>query len=323
MEHAAVYHRGASHRLGWCGGSPVMQQIRFKIETMARLTAPLLITGESGTGKELVAKGLHMLSGRSAGPLAAINCGSFTESLLEDTLFGHERGAFTGALNARRGVFQQADGGTLFLDEIGDLPLPFQAALLRVLDEKRVCRIGAEHSDEVDFRLVAATNRDLNTMIKKRQFRLDLYHRISTLSIETVPLRDHPEDLLELSQFFLTETAEELGRRGIDQSAIEKMAAYDWPGNVRELKNVLYRAAALSDRSTLSAEDINIPVDGPKKIRCNLQDVSADQLARILASHQGNITAAARALGVPRTSLRDRIRQDAEVPSEDQICLAV
>jgi DNA-binding NtrC family response regulator len=323
MEQAAAYRSGTTHRLGWCGDSPVMQQIRFEIETMAPLCAPVLITGESGTGKELVAKGLHLMSNRSEGPFAAVNCGSFTESLLEDTLFGHERGAFTGALGARRGVFQQADGGTLFLDEIGDLPLPFQAALLRVLDEKRVCRIGAEHSDQVDFRLITATNRDLQTMIKKQQFRLDLYHRISMLGITTVPLRDHLEDLHSLSEHLLSQTAKELGRRGIDRSALEKMAAYDWPGNVRELKNVLYRAAALSNSPTLSDKDIDIPVAESKKIRCNLKDVSAVQLERILAVHKGNIAAAARALGVPRTSLRDRILSEEQNPAEDPVSTAV
>jgi DNA-binding NtrC family response regulator len=296
--------------LGWVGRSALMQQVRFETEILAPFTASVLVTGESGTGKELVARGLHTLSDRRDGPFAAVNCGGFTESLLEDTLFGHERGAFTGASGARRGIFQQADKGTLFLDEIGDLPLSCQAALLRVLDEKRVSRIGKEGSDEVDFRLVAATNRDLKEMIKKKTFRLDLYHRISTLSIRTFALREHTEDIEDIAARFFSQTKTELGPRSLDRSALDKMSGYEWPGNVRELRNVLFRSAALSPKAVLCADDIDIPSIPRQKNQLRLAKLSANHLASVLAGHNGNIAAAARTLGVPRTSLRDRIKAD-------------
>lgn len=298
-------------KLEWAGRSPVMHQLRGQTEILAPLNAPVLITGESGTGKELIARGLHNLSHRKDGPFIAVNCGGFTESLLEDTLFGHEKGAFTGAATTRRGIFEQARGGTLFLDEIGDLPLSGQAALLRVLDQKCVCRLGGEQSDAVDFRLVTATHRDLKHMVRRKTFRLDLFHRISTLRIETFALRDHLEDVEDLAEHYFAEIASELGPRRLDSSAMERIAAHRWPGNVRELRNVLYRSAALCRNAVLSAEHIDLPIvaTGPK-LPIRLAKLSPKHLAELLAGHDGNIAAAARALGVPRTSLRDRIKAD-------------
>jgi transcriptional regulator with PAS, ATPase and Fis domain len=273
--------------------------------------APVLIVGETGTGKELVAKGLHIRSNRPTGPFVAVNCGGLTASLLEDTLFGHERGAFTGAKSGRKGVFEQANRGTLFLDEIGELPLAQQAALLRILDDKKVRRIGGENAEEVDFRLVVATNRDLPKLVKKGHFRLDLYHRIATLQIQTAPLRKRPEDVGPLADYFLVQMVKEMGDRKLSKAAIEVLCDYSWPGNVRELRNTLYRAAAMSSQQTLDVPHFEFPSHATKHQRCafRLDQLSDVKIEEILFLHGGNVAAAARELGVPRTSLRDRFKR--------------
>ncbi len=293
--------------LHWAGISPAMRLLCAETERMAPLSGPVLVTGESGTGKELVARGLHDLSNRWRGPFVAVNCGGLTESLLEDTLFGHEKGAFTGAGAQRQGVFELADGGTVFLDEIGELPLPQQASLLRVLEDKRVCRIGAGEAVSVDFRLVAATNRNLAKQVKKSRFRLDLYHRITTLTLSTTPLRQRREDVAPLANHFMEELRGEFGDRRLSEDALVKLSGYAWPGNVRELRNVLYRALALTDKLTLTGKHFNIASKATAKPQVRLNRVPREQLIRFLESHDNNVASAARALGVPRTSLRDRL----------------
>jgi DNA-binding NtrC family response regulator len=293
--------------LEWAGRSPALQLLLAETRKLAPLSAPVLITGESGTGKELVARGLHQCSKRSAGPFVTVNCGGLTESLLEDTLFGHEKGAFTGAESRTKGVFEQAHRGTVFLDEIGELPLKQQASLLRVLEEKRVHRIGAASATEVDFRLITATNRNLLKRVKQRRFRLDLYHRIAMLTLTATPLRHRPEDVEPLVQYFCRELRGEFGVRRVAKDALIKLSGYSWPGNVRELRNVLYRAFALTDRRTLTADHFNIVSTSTTKPKVKLSRIPADQLRRFLEMHHDNIAAAARALGVPRTTLRDRL----------------
>ncbi len=294
--------------LDWVGESPSLRLLKEETVKLAPLRAPVLIGGESGTGKELVARALHDCGPRQDRPFVPVNCGGLTETLLEDTLFGHDLGAFTGAARRRQGVFEQADGGTVFLDEIGEMPLGQQAALLRVLDDYRVQRIGSERARKVGFRLVVATNRPLQTLVKKEHFLLDLYHRISTLSLITTPLRDRLEDLPPLARHFCRECSSELGMKELDLGAMARLTGYHWPGNVRELRNVIYRSAALASGRTLQAKDIVMPSDGRlRKNGLRLNKLEDHQLERFLDRHDGNVTAAARELGVPRTTLRDRI----------------
>ncbi len=298
--------------LGLAGVSAQIHLLRMEIARHAVIRAPVLIVGETGTGKELVAAGLHTLSRRSDGPFVPVNCAGITDSLLEDILFGHERGAFTGAGTGRKGVFEQARGGTLFLDEIGELPLSQQSALLRVLDDRRVRRIGAEGSQEVDFRLVAATNRDLLALTKQEKFRVDLYHRIAALRISTTPLRIRSEDVAPLARHFLAQMEGDVGARDLSPGAVDMLSQYPWPGNARELRNALYRAAALSGSVVLEALDFDlVQSKGSMNTRSfRLEDVPDTQLNALLRRNRGNVAAAAREIGVPRTSLRDRLRRN-------------
>jgi DNA-binding NtrC family response regulator len=294
--------------LGWVGASPALRILKQETMKLAPLRAPVLISGESGTGKELVAQALHDCGPRRNRPFVPVNCGGLTESLLEDTLFGHDPGAFTGATRRRQGVFEKADGGTVFLDEIGEMPIGQQAALLRVLDDYQVQRIGSDRSRAVGFRLVAATNRSLRSLVEKERFRLDLYHRISTLSLATTPLRDRMEDVPLLARHFCRDCAAELGMKELDDEAVSRLEDYHWPGNVRELRNVIYRSAALATQERLLAKNIAMP--SPRRIRkpgLRLDKLEDYQLERFLDRHDGNVTAAARELGVPRTTLRDRL----------------
>jgi DNA-binding NtrC family response regulator len=297
--------------LGIVGCSSAMRLVRDEIARLARLRAPVLVTGETGTGKELAARALHTCSPRGSGPFVALNCGSLTQGLAEDVLFGHERGAFTGAGVAHRGAFERAHQGTLFLDEIGELPLSQQAALLRVLDDGRVTRLGGETEEGVSVRLVAATNRDLDRAVSAGGFRLDLYHRLAALRLEMPPLRDRPEDLAPLAQRFLQAMADDVGLRELSRSALEKLGAHPFPGNARELRNALYRAAALSSRRVLTAADLDLePCPGrPRPQPFRLEQVPDGRVEEIVAQHGGNVTAAARALGLPRSTMRDRVRR--------------
>jgi len=297
--------------LGIVGESSSIRLVRDEIVRLARLRAPVLVTGETGTGKELAARALHACSPRADAPFVALNCGSLTETLAEDMLFGHDRGAFTGAGAAHRGAFERAHRGTLFLDEIGELPLPQQAMLLRVLDDGRVTRLGGQEEAVVDARVVAATNRDLEQDVRSGTFRLDLYHRLASLSVRMPPLRDRPDDLPALARRFLDAMADEVGRRELDRSALDALAEHAWPGNARELRNLLYRAAALSSKRVLAAADLGLePIarqQRPRRFR--LEEVPDGRVEQIVADHDGNVAAAARSLGVPRSTVRDRMRR--------------
>ena len=301
-----------SDDLGLVGRSTAMRVLRTDVRRFGALGAPVLIQGETGTGKELVARAIHDCSPRRRGPLVTINCGALSESLVQDALFGHERGAFTGAGGAHRGVFEQADGGTLFLDEIGELPPAQQAALLRVLDDGRVRRLGAERDAKVDVRVAAATNRDLREMGKNGDFRADLYHRLAALRISTPPLRDRPEDIASLAEHFLARMEKEVGPRRLSADALRLLESCKWPGNARELRNVLYRAAALSSRDRISEKALVLDEQRPrtrrKRSASYLRKLSTKRLEEIIERHRGNVASAARELGVPRTTLRDRIK---------------
>jgi DNA-binding NtrC family response regulator len=293
------------------GRSTEMRLVRMEIARLAPLRAPVLITGETGTGKELAARELHGCSRRAGGPFVALNCGSLTETLVEDVLFGHERGAFTGAGAARRGVFERAHGGTVFLDEIGELPSPQQAALLRVLDDGRVTRVGGEGETALDFRLVAATNRDLSAEVEANRFRLDLFHRLAALRIQMPPLRDRPADVELLAERLLESMADDVGARELSDSALTVLRAHAWPGNARELRNVLYRAAALGSSRVIAAADLDLDPgdDRPRRSRYRLEHVPDGRIEEIVAEHGDNISAAARALGLARSTVRDRLRR--------------
>ena len=241
--------RQADFLLHSMGNSASIQGIQREVELVARTNFSILVTGESGSGKELVSQAIHALSLRAEQPLVAVDCGAIAESLIESELFGHEKGAFTGAHQAKAGAFEQADGGTIFLDEIGNLPLALQGKLLRALETRRIHRIGSTREKKVDFRVVAATNANLLAMVERREFREDLYHRLAEYSIRIPPLRERKEDLVFLTQRFLAQTNAELGKqvKGLSTNAWDILQRYDWHGNARELRNHLRRAVLLCD----------------------------------------------------------------------------
>jgi two-component system response regulator PilR (NtrC family) len=237
------------------GRSPNMQVIYQMIETVAEVPSTVLITGESGTGKELVARAIHNQSPRADKPFISINCGAFTETLLESELFGYVKGAFTGATSDRKGLFAAAHKGTIFLDEIGEMPLSMQVKLLRVLQERKVRPVGAHDESAIDTRVIAATNRDLAAMSRDNSFREDLYYRISVIPIELPPLRDRRDDIAVLVNHFVTKYCQQTGRHlSISDGALRLLENYDWPGNVRELENTVERAVALERSDAIQAE---------------------------------------------------------------------
>ncbi len=289
---------------GILGDTQVMRRLREHLTTLAPLSGPVLIEGESGTGKELAAAALHSLSPRANGPLVAVNCGALSPTLANDVFFGHEKGAFTGASDAHRGVFERADGGTLFLDELGELSSAHQSSLLRLLDNGVVCRLGSERVRRVNFRLVAATNRRLETMVEEGTFRLDLFHRIATFSVRTPALRHRKEDIPLMARFFLDQVQKETGPRILTDSAIAKMRDHSWPGNCRELRNVLYKAAVLCGRRELRDCDLELTVStAPQR-----PAVSDEEVVSAIINAGGNVAATARQLGMARSTLRARLK---------------
>ncbi|GIX06421.1 MAG: Fis family transcriptional regulator [Candidatus Poribacteria bacterium] len=310
--------------------SPKMQQVLRIVERVAASDSTVLIRGESGTGKEVIAQLIHSLSPRSQGPFIAINCASIPESLLESELFGHERGAFTGATARRIGRFELAKGGTLFLDEIGDMPLPLQAKLLRVLQERRFERLGGNEPIEADVRILAATHQDLEQLIQEGRFREDLYYRLNVIAIELPPLRERPEDVLPLAEHFLEESRRRLGRgpRALHPETQRLLLAHRWPGNIRELQNAIEHAVVLSTTPEVLPSDLPIAfqklasesavdVAGvnskSEEIPDSLEEAQRifrrEHVRRILQRHGGNRTEAAKALGIQRTYLSRLIRE--------------
>ena len=240
------------------GGSDQMEQVRTLITKVAPTDVPVLITGDNGTGKELVARQLHVQSKRVDGPFLAVNCAAIPEDLAESELFGHEKGAFTGAQNGRAGAFELADGGTLFLDEIGDMPLAMQAKLLRALQEGVVQRLGSQVTTKVDVRVLAATNQDLEAMVTEKTFREDLYYRLHVVRVHLPPLRERPDDIVLLADHFLSAATKRngLGSRRLAKKSLDWLRAQLWPGNVRQLKNVLEGAAVLCDDTEIQTADL-------------------------------------------------------------------
>jgi DNA-binding NtrC family response regulator len=249
--------------IGIIGSCAAMQEMYSKIRKVAPTDSNVLVQGESGTGKELVARALHNLSRRAKAPLISVNCAAIPESLIESELFGHEKGAFTGASASRAGLVEAADGGTLFLDEIGELPLEAQARLLRVLQEGEIRRVGSVQSQKVDVRLIAATHRDLKTLSKIGQFREDLYYRLHVIALKLPPLRERGADVLEIARVFLIRQSTRQGRPGLSFAADAEQAIrhYPWPGNVRELENAIERAVILCEGNNISAELLGIDIE--------------------------------------------------------------
>jgi len=298
------------------GASPAMKEVYDLLERVGESESTVLVSGESGTGKELVARALHRRSKRSAGPFVAINCAAMPEQLLESELFGHTKGAFTDARSARPGLFVQAKGGTIFLDEIGDMPVGLQPKLLRALQERTVRPVGGDTETPIDVRVVAASNRDLETAIEERKFREDLYYRINVIHVELPPLRARGADVILLAthylQHFATQSQKDV--RSLDAEAAEKLSAYAWPGNVRELANCMERAVALTRNESIGVADL------PEKIRSYrtshvlvaatdptelvpMEEVEKRYILRVLEAVGGNKTLAAQVLGLDRKTL--------------------
>ncbi|TWH75843.1 sigma-54 interacting transcriptional regulator [Azomonas agilis] len=256
---------------------PKSQALLRHLQQIAPSDASVLIVGETGTGKELVARHVHNLSNRRNGPFIAVNCGAFSESLVEAELFGHEKGAFTGALHAKAGWFEEANGGTLFLDEIGDLPLAIQVKLLRVLQEREVVRLGSRKSIPIDVRVLAATNVQLEKAINAGNFREDLYYRLTVVSLGLSPLRERPGDILPLIRYFIGEYSRRLGYSEIKLSkeAEDKLMTYSWPGNIRELENVIHHTLLICRNNLIHAADLhlsNLRIDRQEEASSNLNE---------------------------------------------------
>jgi DNA-binding NtrC family response regulator len=311
------------------GTSPRMVEIYKKLAKVARIDAPVLVLGESGSGKELVARAVHANSLRAAAPFVVINCGALPETLLESELFGHERGAFTGATGMRKGLLENASGGTVFLDEISETSLSFQVKLLRVIQEREIRRVGSNETILVDIRLVAATNRDLREMLRQNQFREDLFHRLNVFTIALPPLRERPGDIPFLASHFLKSfnAARQKSVR-LAAEALEVMKRYSWPGNVRELRNVLERAVTFNDTGVIQAselefgESIGKHSEPSKPVASSsssspvaatpggsLEDLEREHIIRVLRETGGNKKKAAEVLGIERRTLYNKAKR--------------
>jgi DNA-binding NtrC family response regulator len=307
---------------GLVGDSPAMVELRRTVDKVAASGATTLVGGESGTGKELVARALHYAGDRASGPFVPVNCGALVDALLESELFGHVRGAFTGADRDKRGLFLAADGGTLFLDEIGELPLELQPKLLRALQHGEVKPVGGVEPIKVDVRVVAATNRDLRAECAAGRFREDLYYRLAVITIDVPPLRDRRQDVAALAVHF-AEAAAHRARRGrveLTPAALGWLAAQDWPGNVRELENCIERAVVLASGDTLDLDDVRPRGAAPPRAAGLAPVVSLDavptldeleraHVLRVLELCEGQKTRAAALLGINRTTLWKKLRQ--------------
>ncbi|WP_337058892.1 sigma-54-dependent transcriptional regulator [Pseudomonas sp. USHLN015] len=332
-EKAASGGAAADGEIGIIGSCASMQELYSKIRKVSPTDSTVLIQGESGTGKELVARALHNLSRRAKAPLISVNCAAIPETLIESELFGHEKGAFTGASAGRAGLVEAADGGTLFLDEIGELPLEAQARLLRVLQEGEIRRVGSVQSQKVDVRLIAATHRDLKTLAKTGQFREDLYYRLHVISLKLPALRERGNDVIEIARAFLARQCTRMGREDLRfaHDAEQAIRHYPWPGNVRELENAIERAVILCESPDISADLLGIDIelddldeedflDTPVQTASNshepTEDLSLeDYFQHFVLEHQDHMTETelARKLGISRKCLWER-RQRLGIP---------
>lgn len=300
---------------GVIAASPEMLRICQTVEKVAKSNISLMITGESGTGKEVLAQALHRASNRRDGPFIAINCAAIPENLLESELFGHEKGAFTGAVKQAIGKVELADKGTIFLDEIGDMPLPLQAKMLRFIQERNFERVGGRKSIPVDVRIVSATNKDLERAQATGEFREDLFFRLNEIDVKIPPLKDREGDVTLLGQFFLQKIGAGMGQKikEFSPAALAAMEQYDWPGNVRELENKVKRAVVLSDGSSILPEDLGLESDEAGTVtfptlRQVREKAERDVVNRALALTGGNVSQAAKLLGVSRPTLYELLK---------------
>jgi DNA-binding NtrC family response regulator len=320
-EEARDLRRAAGTTGELVGESPAIKKLVEQIGRAAKSAASVLVTGERGTGKELVARAIHLMSPRAKGPLEKLNCAALPSELIESELFGHEAGAFTGATKQRRGKFERASGGTLFLDEVGDMPLPMQAKLLRVLQEREIERVGGNETIQVDVRVVAATNRDLVAACESGAFRPDLYDRLNVLPLAIAPLRARREDVSQLARHFLELASASNDRRGmkLGDDAVAVLGSYAWPGNVRELKNVIERLVILTPDEVIRDEDVRncLPGGGTRTaglyrpgvpFRVLAEEAERVILQEALAQHGGQMAATARALDLERSHLYKKAR---------------
>lgn len=300
------------------GTSLPMIELQEMISYVAPTEATVLITGESGTGKELVAAELHKNSDRHHGPFIRVNCAALAESLLESELFGHEKGAFTGADRERDGKFVQAEGGTLFLDEIGETSHAMQVKMLRVLQEQELQRVGGEKTIQTDARIIAATNRDLEEEVRKGNFREDLYYRLNVVTVHVPPLRDRGDDITLLVQFFVEQFATKNRRtvEGITPECLQLLSSYQWPGNVRELENAIERGVILMRGEHLTEKSLPLPIQKQKTVNggavsgaTSLQEVEKQQILKTLEETGGNKSEAARRLGITRKTLQNKLQK--------------
>jgi len=297
------------------GQSEAMQKVFETVTQVSDLFANVLITGESGTGKELIARAIHFNSSRATGPFVAVNCAAIPETLLESELFGYVRGAFTDAKKDRRGLFQEATGGILFLDEISEIPLNLQAKLLRALEDKEIRPLGANQAEKVDTRVLSASNRILDDMVRQGTFRPDLYYRLNVIRVELPPLRERSEDIALLVDHFIRKFSDSARRKvtGIQEEALTALKNYSWPGNIRELEHTIERAVLLGRGSTVGIDDLppQLAACGESAVvlgaalakQLTLRDLEREYIGKVLQTTQGNKTEAARILGVDRTTL--------------------
>jgi DNA-binding NtrC family response regulator len=293
------------------GKSEAMQKVFREIESVAQSNASVIITGESGTGKELVARAIHANSARKFFPLVSVHCGSLTESLLESELFGHEKGAFTGAVYNRKGRFEMADSGTIFLDEIATISPKMQVELLRVLETKSFVRVGGNKEISSDFRVICATNRDLKTMVEKGLFREDLFYRLNVVNINVPPLRERIEDIPMLAEHFIRKYCISMNRplMSIDSSALKRLEEFPFPGNIRELENMIERAIVVGKGKKISLRDLPIGKETISTTIESLGELERNHINQILDKYNWNISAAAKALKVDRVTLYNKIKK--------------
>ncbi|MBD3733400.1 MAG: PEP-CTERM-box response regulator transcription factor [Sphingopyxis sp.] len=320
VENGRLAERGSGDNRvlgGMITGAPEMLKVARTIERVANLDVSVMLLGASGTGKELLARGLHEASGRRDGAFVAINCAAIPENLLESELFGHEKGAFTGAVKTTEGKIELAHGGTLFLDEVGDIPLPLQVKLLRFLQERTIERIGGRKAIAVDTRIVCATHRDLDAMIAQQSFRDDLYYRLAEMVVKIPPLAERPGDAVLLARHFLHHYAPEMNPsvRGFAPDALQAIDEGRWPGNVRELENRIKRAVIMADGKLVMKDDLDLAgaseADGGDYLNLRSAREAADRVAirRAMTQSEGNISSAAKLLGISRPTLYDLLKQ--------------
>jgi two-component system, NtrC family, response regulator HydG len=293
------------------GQSEAMTHVFEAIQTVGPTDATVLITGESGTGKELVARAIHAASGRKFNPFVVIHCGALTETLLESELFGHEKGAFTGAQYRKKGSFEIAEGGSVFLDEIGDVSLKTQTDLLRVLQEHEIRRVGGNQPIHVDFRCISATNRDLEALIEEKQFRFDLYYRLHVFPIHLPPLRQRKEDIPLLAIYFLKKFADSMNKRvsQISPAAMKLLQRYEWPGNVRELENAVERAMVVAQGPDLREGDFMLRLASSAPAGRTLEEIERAHILSVLEECGDNQTMAAQVLDIDRVTLHNKLKK--------------